>query len=48
MDLKNIMLEPEYDFLRDHERLRKRIILMGLGGNEDKEIIIRTALNCIC
>ena len=33
MDLKKIMLEPEYDFLREHERLGKRIILMGLVGS---------------
>ena len=33
MDFKKIMLEPEYDFLRDYERLGKRIILMGLGGS---------------
>ena len=48
MDFKKIMLEPEYDFLRNHERLGKRIILMGLGGsyayganNENSDIDFR-------
>lgn len=33
MDFKNLMNSPEYDFLRTHERLGKRIILLGLGGS---------------
>lgn len=48
MDFRKIMLEPEYDFLRNHERLGKRIILMGLGGshaygtnNENSDIDFR-------
>lgn len=33
MDFKEIMNSSEYDFLRTHERLGKRIILLGLGGS---------------
>lgn len=48
MDFKKIMNTPEYDFLRTHERLGKRIILLGLGGshaygtsNENSDIDFR-------
>lgn len=48
MDFKKIMNNPEYDFLRTHERLGKRIILLGLGGshaygtsNENSDIDFR-------
>ena len=47
-DFKQIMLSPHYDFLRTHERLGKRIILLGLGGshaygtsNENSDIDFR-------
>lgn len=47
-DFKQIMLSPQYDFLRTHERLGKRIILLGLGGsyaygtsNENSDIDFR-------
>ncbi len=33
MDFRQIMNSSEYDFLRTHERLGKRIILLGLGGS---------------
>lgn len=33
MDLKTIMMQPEYDFLRTNEHLGDRIILLGLGGS---------------
>ena len=33
MDFTKLMNSPEYDFLRTHERLGKRIILLGLGGS---------------
>ena len=33
MDFKAIMNSSEYDFLRNHNRLGKRIILLGLGGS---------------
>ena len=33
MDFKAIMNSSEYDFLRTHERLGNRIILLGLGGS---------------
>ena len=33
MDFKALMNSSEYDFLRTHERLGKRIILLGLGGS---------------
>ncbi|SHI16350.1 nucleotidyltransferase domain-containing protein [Clostridium intestinale] len=32
-DFKALMNTSEYDFLRDNERLGKRIILLGLGGS---------------
>ena len=32
-DFKKIMNTSEYDFLREHERLGNRIILLGLGGS---------------
>ena len=48
MDFRKIMMSQEYDFLRNHERLGKRIILMGLGGshaygtnNENSDIDFR-------
>ncbi len=47
-DFKQLMLSPQYDFLRTHERLGKRIILLGLGGshaygtsNENSDIDFR-------
>ena len=47
-DFKKLMNTSEYDFLREHERLGKRIILLGLGGsyaygtnNEDSDIDFR-------
>lgn len=33
MDFRKLMMTPEYDFLRDNERLGNRIILLGLGGS---------------
>lgn len=33
MDFKALMSSAEYDFLRAHERLGSRIILLGLGGS---------------
>lgn len=33
LDFRKIMMSQEYDFLRNHERLGNRIILMGLGGS---------------
>lgn len=33
MNFIKLMHSPEYDFLRTNERLGKRIILLGLGGN---------------
>lgn len=48
MDFRKIMMSQEYDFLRNHERLGNRIILMGLGGsyaygtnNENSDIDFR-------
>lgn len=48
LDFKKIMMSQEYDFLRNNERLGKRIILMGLGGshaygthNENSDIDFR-------
>ena len=48
MDFRKVMMSQEYDFLRNHERLGKRIILMGLGGsyaygtnNENSDIDFR-------
>lgn len=48
MDFIKIMNSSEYDFLRSHPRLGKRIILMGLGGsyaygtnNENSDIDFR-------
>lgn len=48
MDFKEIMKTTKYDFLREHERLGNRIILMGLGGsyaygtnNENSDIDFR-------
>lgn len=48
MDFRKIMNSPEYDFLCTHERLGKRIILLGLGGshaygtsNENSDIDFR-------
>ena len=32
-NFKQIIMSPEYDFLRTHPRLGNRIILMGLGGS---------------
>lgn len=32
-DFKEVMNSSEYDFLREHERLGDRIILLGLGGS---------------
>lgn len=47
-DFKKIMNTSEYDFLREHERLGNRIILLGLGGsyaygtkNENSDIDFR-------
>ena len=33
MDFRQLMNSPQYDFLRTHERLANRIILLGLGGS---------------
>ena len=33
MDFKSLMNTGEYDFLRTHERLGKRIMLLGIGGS---------------
>ena len=33
MDFKKIMESDEYDFLRENDRLGKRIMLLGLGGS---------------
>ncbi len=33
MDFSKLMNSPEYDFLRSHKRLGKRILLLGLGGS---------------
>lgn len=33
MDFIQLMNSPQYDFLRTHERLGNRIILLGLGGS---------------
>lgn len=33
MDFVQLLNSPEYDFLRNHPRLGKRMILMGLGGS---------------
>jgi len=33
IDFKQLMNTREYDFLREHERLGRRIILLGLGGS---------------
>lgn len=48
MDFKKILMEPKYDFIRKHERLGARVILLGLGGsyaygteNEDSDIDFR-------
>lgn len=48
MDFKALMNSPEYDFLRTHERLGNKIILLGLGGsyaygtnNENSDIDFR-------
>lgn len=48
INFKELMLSPQYDFLRTHERLGKRIILLGLGGshaygtsNENSDIDFR-------
>lgn len=48
MDFIQLMNSAEYDFLREHHRLGKRIILMGLGGshaygteNENSDIDFR-------
>lgn len=48
MDFRKRMLSPEYDFLRDNERLGRRVILLGLGGsyaygtnNENSDIDFR-------
>jgi len=47
-DFKKLMNTSEYDFLREHERLGNRIILLGLGGsyaygtnNENSDIDFR-------
>lgn len=48
MDFKQLMESGAYDFLRDHERLGNRIMLLGLGGsyaygtyNENSDIDFR-------
>lgn len=48
VDFKEIMMRPEYDFLRNNSRLGGRIILLGLGGsyaygtnNENSDIDFR-------
>lgn len=48
MDFAKLLDSAEYDFLRSHERLGKRIILLGLGGshaygtnNENSDIDFR-------
>ena len=48
IDIKTIIQESEYDFLRTNENLGNNIILLGLGGsyaygtnNEDSDIDIR-------
>lgn len=48
MDFRELIGLPEYDFLRDDQRLGRRIILLGLGGsyaygtnNEDSDIDLR-------
>ena len=33
IDFKTLMYSEEYDFLRNHPRLGKRIMLLGLGGS---------------
>lgn len=47
-DFNKLINDRPYDFLRDHERLGKRVILLGLGGshaygtnNENSDIDIR-------
>jgi hypothetical protein len=48
LNFKNLINTSEYDFLREHERLGNRIILLGLGGsyaygtnNEESDIDFR-------
>ena len=48
MNFKNLINTPEYDFLRENERLGSRIMLLGLGGsyaygtdNENSDIDFR-------
>lgn len=48
MDFRELIRSPEYDFLRDDQRLGRRMILLGLGGsyaygtnNEDSDIDLR-------
>ncbi len=48
MDIKTLLNSTEYDFLRTHERLGDRIMLLGLGGsyaygtnNENSDIDLR-------
>ncbi len=48
MDFKTLIQTPEYDFIRTHNRLGNRIMLLGLGGsyaygtnNENSDIDIR-------
>ena len=48
MDINTLINSTEYDFLRNHERLGDRIMLLGLGGsyaygtnNESSDIDLR-------
>lgn len=48
MDFKKLIMTKEYDFLRENERLGKRMILLGLGGsyaygtnNADSDVDLR-------
>lgn len=48
MDFTNLLQQPEYDFIRRHQRLGDRILLLGLGGshaygtfNENSDIDLR-------
>ena len=48
VDFKKLMDSGEYDFLREHERLGNKILLLGLGGsyaygtnNENSDIDFR-------
>lgn len=48
LNFKELLMTPQYDFLRNHERLGRRILLLGLGGsyaygtsNENSDIDFR-------